>query len=136
MALCLLNDYINTSYLQLCLDDNISVMPFSNKLSLTVQILLVCLASFVAGQQYAGDYIANTRGYKEKCCMQFSNRCTVPSVPGANLTYFNIANPDNSAARLTLTNYISLGRNGGRLEGIGIKRAVIVIHGAGRDPGT
>jgi len=60
----------------------------------------------------------------------------VPSVPGSKVVYFKIADPSGSGANLTLTNYMSLNTSNGRVDGAKVKRAIIVIHGLDRDPGT
>lgn len=37
---------------------------------------------------------------------------------------------------MTLINYMSYGSNGKRLVGSKVQRAVIIVHGLNRDPGT
>ncbi|KAL3426463.1 WSC domain-containing protein-like protein 5 [Phlyctema vagabunda] len=62
---------------------------------------------------------------------------SVPYLGGAAITYFKIKEPTGKQnVNLTLTNYISLNSTGGRLVGTKVQRAVIVVHGLDRDPGT
>lgn len=82
------------------------------------------LSSLAAAQQYVGDPFANS----------------LPSVPGSELTYFKIAGVMDSnkakPANLSLANYYSHARNGKRLDESKVQRAVVIIHGLQRDPGT
>lgn len=81
------------------------------------------LIQLVAAQQYAGDFINNS----------------LPYVPGAEINYFKIKEPTGKvpkAYNLTLINYQSLQANGQRLVPSQIQRAVVIIHGLQRDPGT
>lgn len=71
-----------------------------------------------AAQQYAGDFINNS----------------LPVVPGSEITYWKIQ--DGVKNNLTLINYINHGSNGQRLVPANVKRAIIIIHGDDRDPGT
>jgi len=89
----------------------------------TVILLGGLLLQLVLAQQYAGDVIPNSLG----------------SVPGSELVYFKIKEPNGKtpkAYNLTLTNYQSLQTNGQRIVPSQIQRAVIIIHGLDRDPGT
>lgn len=83
-------------------------------------IPLALLAVPAQAQQYAGDFINNT----------------LPVVPGSEIVYFRINDPKGKNNNLTLTNYYSLQLNGQRLVPSQIQRAVIIIHGLDRDPGT
>lgn len=69
-------------------------------------------------QQFQGSIIPNS----------------LPSVPGAELTYWNI--PDANNKSTTLINYSSLTASGARLAPANIKRVVIFIHGLQRDAST
>ncbi|KAK3630156.1 hypothetical protein LTR56_017049 [Elasticomyces elasticus] len=69
-------------------------------------------------QQYAGDVIQNT----------------LPGVPGAEIAYWKIK--DTKSSNLTLINYHNYGKNGKRQDTTKVKRAVVIIHGLNRDPGT
>ncbi|RDW92342.1 hypothetical protein BP5796_01736 [Coleophoma crateriformis] len=89
---------------------NVLLLPF----------LVALLPSLASGQQYEGETIPNS----------------LPSVPGSELAYIKITDPKGSGSNLTLTNYISHNSAGDRVDGSSTKRAVIVIHGAERDPGT
>jgi hypothetical protein len=61
----------------------------------------------------------------------------VPLIGGAELSYFNIKDPSGTNdVKLTFTNYMSLNKKKERVDGPNVKRAVIVIHGLNRDPGT
>jgi len=89
----------------------------------TVIFLGGLLLQLVLAQQYAGDVIQNS----------------LPSVPGSELVYFKIKEPTGKtpkAYNLTLTNYQSLQTNGQRIVPSQMQRAVIIIHGLDRDPGT
>lgn len=81
---------------------------------------LASLSPVALAQQYAGDVIPNS----------------LPGVPGAELAYFRVADPKGKNNALTLINYQSLQRDGSRLVPGKIQRAVIIIHGLNRDPGT
>ena len=86
-------------------------------------LLLACIsiiASVVFGQQYAGDVITTSLGY----------------VPGAEIAYWKILDPITGSRNHTLINYINHGSDGNRLVPSNLKRAVIIIHGLNRDPGT
>lgn len=83
--------------------------------------LVAALANVTQAQQYAGDIIPNS----------------LPVVPGSEITYFRINDPSGKNKNLTLTNYYSHGKNTAkRLVEANIQRAVIIIHGLNRDPGT
>ncbi|GHJ84917.1 hypothetical protein NliqN6_1319 [Naganishia liquefaciens] len=86
----------------------------------TVCLGLAFLLPSSLAQQYAGDVIPNS----------------LPGVPGSELAYFRIADPKGKNNALTLINYQSLQRDGTRLVPSKIQRAVIIIHGLNRDPGT
>lgn len=90
--------------------------------SLLIKALLfaTALVQPAFAQQYAGDTIPNS----------------LPSVPGSELVYFKIQDPAGKNQHLTLTNYYSKQANGAQLDPIQVQRAVIVIHGLNRDPGT
>ena len=81
-------------------------------------------AATTSAQQFAGDVIDTN----------------LPNVPGAEIAYFKIPGVQDSnskkSANLTLINYMSYGSNGKRLVGSKVQRAVIIIHGLNRDPGT
>ncbi|KAK3674902.1 hypothetical protein LTR78_005246 [Recurvomyces mirabilis] len=77
------------------------------------------LFGVASAQQYAGDFI-NT---------------TLPGVPGSEIAYWKIRD-GTKGSNLTLINYINHGRDGQRLVPANLKRAVIIIHGLNRDPGT
>lgn len=89
-------------------------------------VLGAAFTGFTSAQQYAGEVI-NT---------------TLPSLPGSEIAFFKIPGVydskklQGSTPNLTLINYYSHGRNGKRLVESNIQRAVIVIHGLNRDPGT
>ena len=71
-------------------------------------------------QQYTGDVIPNS----------------LPGVPGSELLYFRITDPKGKNNNLTLINYQNLQLDGSRLVPSKLQRAVIIIHGLNRDPGT
>ena len=71
-------------------------------------------------QQYAGDVIPNK----------------LPTVPGSEITFFRVNDPAGKNNNLTLTNYYSHQDNGKRIAESQIKRAVVIVHGLNRDPGT
>ncbi|USW48743.1 Putative carbohydrate-binding WSC, PAN/Apple domain, alpha/Beta hydrolase [Septoria linicola] len=71
-------------------------------------------------QQYAGDVITTN----------------LPDVPGAEVTFFKIADVTKQNNNLTLINYYSHGIGNKRLVESKVQRAVIMIHGLNRDPGT
>lgn len=76
------------------------------------------LASLGTAQQYVGENITTT----------------LPLVPGSEITYFNIK--DSKSRNTTLINYVSLNSKSQRPDPKSLKRAVIVVHGLNRDPGT
>jgi hypothetical protein len=86
--------------------------------------LVAFFAASASSQQYAGDVIDTS----------------LPNVPGSEIAFFKIPGVMDSnkkkAANLTLINYMSRGSDGKRLVGSKVQRAVIVIHGLNRDPGT
>ncbi|KAM0714477.1 hypothetical protein Q7P37_010264 [Cladosporium fusiforme] len=84
-------------------------------------LLTALVAFFVASassQQYVGEVIDTT----------------LPNVPGSEITFFNI--PRKGTQKHTLINYYSHGKDGKRLVESKVQRAVIVVHGLNRDPGT
>lgn len=83
-------------------------------------VLGACLSKLAFGQQYAGDFINSS----------------LPGVPGSELAYFRINDPSGSNNNLTLINYYSHGTSNQRLVESNVQRAVIIIHGLNRDPGT
>ncbi|KAK6393348.1 hypothetical protein LTR65_002639 [Meristemomyces frigidus] len=83
-----------------------------------IAALGACIFGLSEAQQYAGDTITNS----------------LPGLPGSEITYWKIA--DGKLNNLTLINYINHGKDGKRLVGSNLKRAIIIIHGLGRDPGT
>jgi len=92
----------------------------------TFAVLGAALTGLTSAQQYAGEVI-NT---------------TLPILPGSEIAFFKIPGVydskklQGSTPNLTLINYYSHGSNGKRLVESNIQRAVIVIHGLNRDPGT
>jgi hypothetical protein len=87
----------------------------------TLVVLSALFLENVFAQQYLGDIIPNA---------------TYPGVPGSELVYFRVKDPAGVNNNLTLVNYQSFGSNGKRIDGSKVKRAVIIIHGLNRDPGT
>ena len=83
-------------------------------------VLVATLLQLALAQQYAGDVIPNT----------------LPGVPGSELVYFRVQDPAGINPNLTLTNYYSMQQDGSRLVPSNVERAVIVVHGLNRDPGT
>ena len=81
-------------------------------------------AATTSAQQFAGDVIETN----------------LPNVPGAEIAFFKIPGVQDSnskkSANLTLINYMSYGSNGKRLVESNVQRAVIIVHGLNRDPGT
>ena len=86
--------------------------------------LVAFFAASATSQQYAGEVIDTS----------------LPNVPGSEIAFFKIPGVMDSnkkkAANLTLINYMSRGSDGKRLVGSKVQRAVIIIHGLNRDPGT
>ncbi|KAL1648097.1 hypothetical protein SLS58_002424 [Diplodia intermedia] len=93
-------------------------MLFSPLRGLLSAQLLFGIAELSNAQQYAGENITTS----------------LPVVPGAEITYFNIK--DANRKNTTLINYMSLNSTGQRLDPRALKRAVIVVHGLNRDPNT
>jgi hypothetical protein len=87
----------------------------------TLASLAVVLFQLASAQQFLGQIIPNV---------------TYPGVPGAELAYFKVTDPSGAGNNFTLVNYQSYGRDGKRVVGSNIKRAVIIIHGLNRDAGT
>ena len=79
-----------------------------------------CLLHLCVAQQYAGDVIPNS----------------LPAVPGSEIVYFKVNDPKGINNHLTVTNYYSLQANHKKLDPTRVQRAIIVIHGLDRDPGT
>ncbi|ETS86981.1 hypothetical protein PFICI_00809 [Pestalotiopsis fici W106-1] len=79
-----------------------------------------CLFEPSFAQQYAGDSINSS----------------LPSVPGSEIAYFRIKDPSGANNNLTLINYYSHGKSGKRLVESNVQRAVVIVHGLNRDPGT
>lgn len=92
----------------------------SSTLSLAFAVFLFFLSSPSLAQQYAGDVIPNS----------------LPGVPGAEIAFFRINDPSGKNNNLTLTNYYTRQNNGKRIVESEIQRAVVIIHGLNRDPGT
>ena len=88
------------------------------RLAAAFAALGVAFLGSTQAQLYAGDYI-NT---------------TLPGVPGSEIAFWKIQ--DGLKNNLTAIAYINHGSNGQRLDPLKIKRAVIIIHGNDRDPGT
>lgn len=88
------------------------------KVALVGQALLSCIAPIVSAQQFQGRLIPNS----------------LPTVGGSEIAYWNVI--DKKGRNMTLTNYFSLDGNGKRLTTSSVKRAVVIIHGLQRDPGT
>ncbi|KAI5359257.1 Putative carbohydrate-binding WSC, alpha/Beta hydrolase [Septoria linicola] len=78
---------------------------------------LALSASAALAQQYQGDIIS----------------ASLPTVPGAEVAFFKIADPSGQNDDVTLVNYYSHGTDGGRIVESKIQRAVIVIAGLQRD---
>ena len=93
--------------------------PFRS-FSVICSLLFLSLFHQTFAQQYAGDTIKNS----------------LPSVPGAELSYFRIQDPAGLNKNLTLINYYSLQLDWTRLDPKQLQRAVVVIHGLNQDPGT
>jgi len=75
-------------------------------------VFLSFLVLPISSQQFQGSFINNT----------------LPSVPGSEITYFNIL--DANKKNTTLINYSSLtGVSGGRLIPSQIERVIVFIHG-------
>ncbi|RDW69904.1 hypothetical protein BP5796_08301 [Coleophoma crateriformis] len=87
-------------------------------MAIYLQLLLLAFSWLAAGQQYLGNTITNS----------------LPSVPGSEIAYWKITDKKNR--NFTLINYFSNDGNGNRLATGNVKRAVVVLHGLGRDPGT
>lgn len=93
---------------------------FFSALPQILAVVLLFFSSFSLAQQYAGDAIPNS----------------LPGVPGAEIAYFRINDPSGKNKNLTLTNYYARQENGQRIVESNIRRAVVIIHGLNRDPGT
>jgi len=85
-----------------------------------VVALALCLPILVCAQQFVGTPIAN--------------QSALGFVPGSNITWFNVLDPNSKNA--TLTNYVSFNSSGQYMPNAAMKRLVIVLHGLQRDPGT
>jgi len=90
------------------------------KTSTTAVALAALLPHLSWAQQFAGAPV--------------SNQSALGNVPGSQITWFNILDPNNKNA--TLTNYLSLNSANAIMDPTAMKRLVIVIHGNNRDPGT
>lgn len=89
-------------------------------LSAAFAILFLLLGRFTLAQQYEGDIIPNS----------------LPGVPGAEIAYFRVKDPSGKNNNLTMINYYAHQLNGQRVAESEIRRAVVIIHGLNRDPGT
>lgn len=86
-----------------------------------VAALAAAFVNITRAQQYAGDVIPNS----------------LSTVPGSEITYFRINDPSGKNKNLTLTNYYSHGKIATkRLVEANVQRAVVIVHGLNRDPGT
>ncbi|KAF2723831.1 WSC-domain-containing protein [Polychaeton citri CBS 116435] len=96
------------------------------RFSLTGAVLAASslLSGITSAQQYQGEVIPNS----------------LPTVLNSEITYFKIKDPRTTSktpANLTLINYMSLNTSSKRPQDFKkIQRAVIVVHGLNRDPGT
>ena len=79
--------------------------------SMLLPLLAGLLAQNTYAQQFAGTTINNT----------------LPNVPNAEITYWNIPDVNNKAT--TLINYSSLNTTGKRLVPSAVQRVVIFMHG-------
>jgi len=79
--------------------------------SILLPLLAGLLAQNAYAQQFAGTTINNT----------------LPNVPNAEITYWNIPDVNNKAT--TLINYSSLNTTGKRLVPSAVQRVVIFMHG-------
>jgi len=79
--------------------------------SILLPLLVGLLAPNAYAQQFAGTTINNT----------------LPNVPNAEITYWNIPDVNNKAT--TLINYSSLNTTGKRLVPSAVQRVVIFMHG-------
>ncbi|CAO1628788.1 unnamed protein product [Sympodiomycopsis kandeliae] len=83
----------------------------------TLVLSVVMFSNMVIAQQYVGAAYNNS----------------MPGVPGSEITFWNI--PDAKGKATSMLNYHST-VNGKRQDPKGVKRVVIIIHGANGDPGT
>jgi hypothetical protein len=94
-------------------------MPVSLVSALCALFSFISIITPSFAQQFVGAVVNNT----------------MPSVPGSELTYFNIVNKGNKDT--TVINYSSLAQpDNSRLKPSDIQRAVIFVHGLNRDPQT
>jgi len=92
--------------------------------ALCALLTVICNIPAVIAQQFLGERIDTPGGINN----------TLGSVPGAEITYWNIKDPNKKNA--TLINYSSLDENWNRLTPSNVQRVVIFVHGLGRDGGT
>jgi hypothetical protein len=107
-------------------DDEVfpSIFYTTMRFTSVFETLGALFAVVASTQQYAGEVI-DTK---------------LPIVPGAEIAFFKIPGVTDGtkpkAANLTLINYYSHGSNDKRLVESKVQRAVIIVHGLNRDPGT
>lgn len=92
--------------------------------ALCALLAVTCNIPAVIAQQYMGDIIDTPGGINN----------TLGWVPGAEITYWNIKDPNKKNA--TLINYSSLDQNSNRLVTSNVQRVVIFVHGLDRNGGT
>ncbi|KXT06039.1 hypothetical protein AC578_1337 [Pseudocercospora eumusae] len=90
------------------------------RITTVIAALAAIITQFASAQQYSGDVISTT----------------LPGVPGSEIAYFRINDPSGRNKNLTLINYYSHGKSNKRLVEANVQRAVVIIHGINRDPGT
>lgn len=92
-------------------------VPLVSALCALLSLFLMSAPSFA--QQFVGSVVENS----------------MPSVPGSELTYFNIV--QKGYKDTTIINYSSLAQpTNNRLNPADIQRAIIFVHGLNRDPQT
>lgn len=84
---------------------------------MNILLSLALYTSAAIAQQYQGNSISGT----------------LPTVEGAEVAFFKIADPSGPNSDLTLVNYYSHGTDGNRILESNIQRVVIVITGLQRD---
>ena len=99
-------------------------MRVSFATALCAVLTVTCNIPAVLAQQFMGERIDTPGGINN----------TLGAVPGSEITYFNIKDPNRK--NTTLINYSSLDLNSNRLTPSNVQRVVIFIHGLGRDGGT
>ncbi|KAI1266095.1 WSC domain-containing protein [Xylariaceae sp. FL1019] len=99
------------------------------------------LSNTAFAQQFAGEAYDNTqpdvslsRKLESDPGLRLHDVLTYPQVPGSEKAFWNII--DKKARSFSQLNYFSNNGKGQRLNTSDVKRAVIVIHGLNRDPGT